>query len=84
VCGGESSLETITQQNNKKPKITINADTCIAVAGIAGNSTVGIKKYCIPKAQGKGVRGAPTEQWFVWYSEEWSMTVVDTKFVDTA
>jgi hypothetical protein len=54
------------------------------VAGIPGNSTIAVKKYCIPKAQGKGVRSAPTEQWFVWYSEEWSMTVVDTKFLDTA
>jgi hypothetical protein len=61
----------------------VNLDTCIAVAGIAANSTIAVKKYCVPKAQGKGVRGAPMEQWFVWYSEEWSFTAVEISFLDT-
>ncbi len=51
--------------------------------GIPSNGTIAIRKYCIPKAQGKGVRGAPTETWFIWYSEEWSDTLVDIEFLDT-
>jgi hypothetical protein len=30
-----------------------------------------------------GVTGTPSETWYVWYSEEWSMTITDMKFSDT-
>jgi hypothetical protein len=40
-------------------------------------------KYCIPRHMSEGVTGQPTETWYVWYSEEWSMTVTDIKFSDT-
>lgn len=62
---------------------TKNKDTCIAIAGLPSNNTIAIRKYCIPKAQGKGVRSIATETWYVWYSEEWTGTLVDLKFVDT-
>ena len=75
ICGGISSPEV--------SKIAKNRDTCIAIAGLPGNGTVSIRKYCVPKAQGRGVRSAPTETWFIWYSEEWSDTLVDLKFLDT-
>ena len=29
------------------------------------------------------MRSAPTETWFVWFSEEWTDTLVDLKFLDT-
>jgi hypothetical protein len=83
VCGGDSSLQELSASSKKSKQNQVNQDTCIAVAGIAANSTIAVKKYCVPKAQGKGVRTAPTEQWFVWYSEEWSFTAVDVKFLDT-
>jgi hypothetical protein len=39
-----------------KPGANIkNKDTCIAVAGLPSNNTIAIRKYCVPKAQGKGV-----------------------------
>ena len=60
VCGGEGQLGTASPH----PK---NVDTCIAIAGLPSNNTIAVRKYCVPKAQGKGVRGAPTETWFVWY-----------------
>lgn len=44
-----------------------NVDTCIAIAGLPSNNTLAVKKYCVPKAQGKAVRSAPTETWFVWF-----------------
>lgn len=30
-----------------------------------------------------GVRGQPSEMWFVWYSEEWTSTLVDLQFADS-
>lgn len=75
ICGGTSEAATT--------KTTKNKDTCIAIAGLPSNNTIAIRKYCVPKAQGRGVRGTPTETWFVWYSEEWTDTLVDLKFLDT-
>lgn len=63
ICGGDSEATAKTNAGAK------NRDTCIAIAGLPGNNTIAIRKYCIPKAQGRGVRGAPTETWFVWFSE---------------
>ena len=57
ICGG--SLKTVSKQMNK--------DTCIAIAGLPSNNTIEIRKYCVPKAQGQGVRSVPTETWFVWF-----------------
>jgi hypothetical protein len=73
ICGGASEPSSSSS----------NADTCIAVAGLPSNNTISVKKYCVPRAQGKGVRSAPTETWFVWFSEEWSDTLVDLQFLDT-
>jgi hypothetical protein len=75
ICGGISAPGVAIPAKNR--------DTCIAIAGLPGNGTISIRKYCVPKAQGRGVRSAPTETWFVWYSEEWSDTLVDLKFLDT-
>jgi hypothetical protein len=60
----------------------VNIDTCIAIAGLSTNSTIHVMKYCIPKSMSDGVTGEPRETWYVWYSEEWSMTVTDIKFSD--
>lgn len=35
------------------------------------------------KMQGRSVTSAPTETWFVWFSEEWSGTLVDLAFADS-
>ena len=59
VCGGDGDLYASMKPNNK--------DTCIAVAGLPSNNTIAIRKYCVPKAQGVGVKSVPTETWFVWY-----------------
>ena len=67
----------------KLPAGSKNRDTCIAIAGLPGNNTIAIRKYCVPKAQGRSVRSASSETWFVWYSEEWTSTLVDLKFLDT-
>lgn len=92
ICGGLvdgelNKLATgdipLNQESQKKQSKPVNTDTCIAVAGLAQNNTVSVKKYCIPKMQGQSVRGAPTETWFVWYSEEWSQTLVSLHFADT-
>lgn len=58
-------------------------DTCIAIAGLTTNGTVAVKKYCIPRAMGEGVRGEQSEDWYVWYSDEWSQTIIDVRFTDT-
>jgi hypothetical protein len=76
ICGAISSTPTSSIPAKNK-------DTCITIAGLPSNCTVAICKYCVPKAQGRGVRSAPTETWFVWYSEEWSDTLLDLKFLDT-
>jgi hypothetical protein len=33
-------------------------------------------KNYIPKAQGMGEQSAPTETWFVWFSKEWTDTLL--------
>jgi hypothetical protein len=73
ICGGSILAES-------DPSIR---DTCIAVAGLPSNSTVMVKKYCIPKAQGRGVASAATETWFIWYSEEWTDSLLELYFADT-
>ena len=93
ICGGLNSEDiklgaklefgTTSQQQKQQKARDPNKDTCIAVAGLPANNTVAVKKYCIPKAQGQGVRGAPTETWFVWYSEEWSFTIISLHFGDS-
>jgi hypothetical protein len=77
ICGGSSELPSPSNKDKR------NIDTCIAIVGIPSNGTIAIRKYCIPKAQGKAVRGAPTETWFIWFSEEWSDTLVNVEFLDT-
>lgn len=87
VCGGVYAAEYGTSTDAKDAEEEAipeeNKDTCIAVAGLPSNSTVMVKKYCIPKAQGRGVKSAPTETWFVWYSEEWTPSLVDLQFADS-
>lgn len=78
ICGGDGDMLAAKPGANIK-----NKDTCIAVAGLPSNNTIAIRKYCVPKTQGKGVRGVPTETWFVWFSEEWTDTLVDLQFLDT-
>jgi hypothetical protein len=58
-------------------------DTCIAIAGISGNQSVSVKKYCIPRAMSIGVWSQPIESWGIWYSEGWSDTLLDLSFTDT-
>jgi hypothetical protein len=58
-------------------------DACIAVAGISANSTILVKKYCVPKLVGYSVRSAPTETWNVWGSENWTVSALDIQFTDT-
>jgi hypothetical protein len=58
-------------------------NTCIAVAGLSSNSTILVKKYCIPKAVGYSVHSIPLETWNVWYSEEWTDSAIDIQFADT-
>ena len=45
ICGG---IYVAEEEDKGAPE---NQDTCIAVAGLPSNSTVMVKKYCIPKAQ---------------------------------
>jgi hypothetical protein len=59
-----------------------NPDTCTAIVGIDLNHTIVVKKYCIPMALSEGVTGKPTQTWYVWYSEEWSMTATSIHFSD--
>lgn len=75
VCGGSVVAEDGVPIENK--------DTCIAIAGLPSNNTVSVKKYCIPKAMGESVRREPSEDWNVWFSEEWSSTILDIQFSDT-
>jgi len=82
ICGGDGQL-TAASSSSSSAKSPKNVDTCIAIAGLPSNNTIAVRKYCVPKAQGKGVKGAPTETWFVWYSEEWTHTLVELKFLDT-
>jgi hypothetical protein len=72
ICGGDSVIAS----SGKNPK---NLDTCIAVAGLPANNTLSIRKYCVPKAQGKGVRSALTETWFVWYRCVEKCTLLECK-----
>jgi hypothetical protein len=44
------------------------------------NKLVLKKETLIPRA---GVRSASTETWFVWFSAEWTDTLVDLKFLNT-
>lgn len=82
ICGGMYVEEK--QQGGMNGRLDDqNRDTCIAVAGLPSNNTIMVKKYCIPKAQGRSVKSEPTETWFVWYSEEWSSTLMDLQFADT-
>lgn len=85
--GGQYEFGTSTAeediQSKEAEKKRENSDTCIAVAGLAGNNTVSVRKYCIPKAQGQGVRSAASETWYIWYSEEWTSTLVSLHFADT-
>lgn len=62
-----------------------NPDTCVAVAGILHhpNASIGVRKYCVPKALSLGVRSQPFESWSVWDSEGWSNTVLSLAFTDT-
>jgi hypothetical protein len=62
---------------------TANDDMCAAVAGIAANNTIQVKKYCIPSAVGLSVRSAPSQTWNVWGSEDWTISVTDIQFADT-
>lgn len=50
VCGGETGKDE-------------NRDACIAVAGITSNSSVCVKKYCIPRRLNEGVRSQASEEW---------------------
>ena len=70
ICGG-----TITTG--------VNADSCIAIAGFSTNKTISIMKYCIPTKLSMGVRNQVSENWDVWYSEDWSHNVQDLQFTDT-
>lgn len=45
---------------------TGDRNTCIAIAGIPANSTITVKKYCIPRNVGDSVREAPSEEWNIW------------------
>lgn len=85
VCGGIYAAEQSTDADNAEEasQPRENKDTCIAIAGLPSNNTVMVKKYCIPKAQGRGVKSAPTETWFVWHSEEWTPSLVDLQFADS-
>jgi hypothetical protein len=58
-------------------------DTCIAVAGLAANNSIVVKKYCVPKAVGYSVRSAPGETWTVWGSDKWTESAMDIQFADT-
>ena len=69
VCGGIYAAEQGTDDAVQSSLPEENKDTCIAVAGLPSNNTVMVKKYCVPKAQGRGVKLAPTETWFIWFSE---------------
>jgi hypothetical protein len=77
VCGG-----AVTDNEDGTPRV--NRDTCIAIAGVdAANASVAVRKYCVPKALGLGVWSQPFESWGVWYSEDWTDTLVELKFTDT-
>jgi hypothetical protein len=58
-------------------------DSCLAVAGLAGNNTIMVKKYCVPRAMGYSVRSEPSEEWTIWGSEEWTTGALDIQFADT-
>ena len=83
VCGGFTDDVLRMGEEIKLDEKAKNGDRCIAVAGLPQNDTLAVKKYCIPAAQGQGVRSAPTETWFVWNSEEWTSTLVSLHFADT-
>lgn len=84
ICGGTvDTTSSSSSSTTAKPSSAQNKDTCIAIVGLPSNNTIEIRKYCVPKAQGRGVQSAPTETWFVWFSEEWMDTLVDLKFLDT-
>lgn len=96
ICGGLSAEDiqlggkyefTTDAETEQQKQLRLsqqqNRDSCMAVAGLPANNTVAVMKYCVPKAQGQSVRSAPTETWFVWFSEEWSQTLVSLHFADT-
>lgn len=82
VCGGSA----VGDENENSEYVTgfeVNdINHCIAIAGVVANSSIAVKKYCVPKAFGQGIRSEPSEEWHVWYSEEWSGTVIDLYFAD--
>jgi hypothetical protein len=78
-----TETEDREQEAKNEESTNLNKDSCLAVAGLAMNNTVAVRKYCVPKAQGQGVRSEPSQNWFVWYSEEWSATLVSLHFADT-
>lgn len=89
ICGGLTveevelgeKFQTYTEKSSGD--MTMNQDSCIAVAGLPENNTVQVLKYCIPKMQGQGVRIAALETWSIWFSEEWSSTIISLHFADT-
>lgn len=45
----------------------VNADTCIAIVGVDSKSDMVVKKYCVPRMQGRTVTAAPaSENWIVY------------------
>lgn len=78
ICGGSTVASQEEAQSTE-----FNKDTCIAIAGIPVNNTIQVRKYCVPKALGLSVRSEPFQTWSVWFSEEWSSTLIDLKFAET-
>lgn len=54
----------------------------LAVAGIDYNSTIAVKKFCIPVKKGFSIYQITGEAWWVWYSEHWAATTIDIQFSD--